>query len=75
MIIRLEPIPLTKVWGGEKLSNIYGFSLSANSICLLTSFFLTRLVLVVFFVQADNKNDEEVIRVARIKIFIIFFIR
>ncbi|MDD4824112.1 MAG: class I mannose-6-phosphate isomerase [Acholeplasmataceae bacterium] len=28
MIIKLEPIPLTKVWGGEKLSNIYGFSLS-----------------------------------------------
>lgn len=27
MIIRLEPIPLTKVWGGEKLSKTYGFSL------------------------------------------------
>jgi mannose-6-phosphate isomerase len=28
MIIRLEPIPLTKVWGGDKLSETYGFSLS-----------------------------------------------
>jgi mannose-6-phosphate isomerase len=28
MIIRLEPIPLTKVWGGDKLSNMYSFSLS-----------------------------------------------
>lgn len=28
MIIRLEPIPLTKVWGGDKLSNMYNFSLS-----------------------------------------------
>jgi mannose-6-phosphate isomerase len=27
MIIRLKPIPITKVWGGDKLSNIYGFSL------------------------------------------------
>ena len=28
MIIRPKPIPLTKVWGGDKLSNMYGFDLA-----------------------------------------------
>lgn len=28
MIIRLKPIPLSKVWGGKKLSKTYGFSLT-----------------------------------------------
>lgn len=28
MIIRFEPVPVKKVWGGDKLSEIYGFSLS-----------------------------------------------
>ncbi|MDT8336574.1 MAG: type I phosphomannose isomerase catalytic subunit [Candidatus Izemoplasmatales bacterium] len=28
MIIKFEPIPLKKVWGGDKLSKTYGFSLS-----------------------------------------------
>ena len=28
MIIRLEPIPLTKIWGGDKLSNMYNFPLT-----------------------------------------------
>lgn len=28
MIVRLKPIPLQKVWGGHKLSEFYGFSLS-----------------------------------------------
>jgi len=27
MIIRLKPIPLTKIWGGNKLSKIYGLPL------------------------------------------------
>lgn len=26
IFIRLEPIPLTKVWGGEKLSKLYSIS-------------------------------------------------
>lgn len=27
MVIRLKPIPLTKIWGGDKLSKMYGLSL------------------------------------------------
>ena len=27
MILRLKPIPLQKVWGGDKLSKVYRYSL------------------------------------------------